>query len=374
MTRHSRVRLYLTLLALMALLIPSRDTMAEQRLYLASASEKKIDTYVINANTGALTKQHTIQIPGNAGPMVFSPGKDLIYAAMTEGKSAKVATLQRKENGSLAMIGVGKIVARAPYITTNRAGTLILAAHYGPGEVSVYRLKNNVVNEMTDHQQTFKTAHCIEVDASGKFVFVPHTSPNRVYQFKLDDKAGKLIPNDPAYVDGPDEDHMYHQPRHIAFHPKLQRAYTSNERGGGITAWAFDPKTGKLSKIQTLSTLPKDYEGGSAAADIRITPNGQFVYVSNRDVTKREDGKQRDTLAGFQIDQKTGKLTLVGYYSTVNFPRSFTIDVTGRFVYAAGQRSHDLAAYQIDAKSGALKHTKTYNVGKGPIWVMTAMD
>ena len=366
-------RMVLTCVAIV--LFAGHSALAEQLMYLASLADKRIDVYTIDPENGDLTKKHSVGLPGNAGPMVFSPDHKFVYAAMTMSQNGKqiaqVATLARKPNGSLKILTTANIKSRAPYITVNPKGTFLLAAHYGAGDVTAYRIKHNsCTDEMTSHKVTAKTAHCIVMDADGRYAFVPHTSPNRVYQFKLDDKSGELQPNDPPFVTGPNENHQYHQPRHIAFHPTLKMAFTSNERGGGISAWKYDASTGRLKLSETLSTLPPKYEGGSAAADIQITPNGKFVYVSNRDTAKREDGKHKDTLAAFSIDSKSGKLSLVGHYPTEFFPRSFAIDVTGRFVYAAGQRSDKLAAYRINAKSGALTATKTYEVGKVPIWVM----
>ncbi len=377
-----RIRFILVYLTIMTMGLTTSSSAtnaasAEQVLYLASATEKRIDVYALDAESGKLTKQSSVDLAGNAGPMSQSPDGSLIYAAMTRrddknAQVAEVATLKRAKDGSLTVIGTGTINARAPYIRADKTGTVLLAAHYGPGEVTAYRIKDGIcTSEMTYLQKTAATAHCIEIDPSGKFVYVPHTSPNKVFQFGLDVKSGKLNPLDPPSVSGPDEDHSYHQPRHYAHHPTLNMAYTSNERGGGISAWEFDPKTGRLKLVQTLSALPPDFKGNSAAADINITPNGRFAYVSNRDVNKYDDPKQaKDTLAGFSIDPKTGRMTLIGHYPTVNFPRSFTIDVLGQFVYAAGQRSHNLAAYRINQKTGALDRITTYDCGEGPIWVM----
>jgi 6-phosphogluconolactonase len=358
-----------------AFLWVSKDSAnATQLLYLASTQDKTIVAYDVNNDTGELTKKFSIDLPGNAGPMAFSPKRDFLYAAVTGLKDGKagVATLKRASNGTLSLVDTATITSRAPYIRTNKSGRYLLAAHYGAGDVTVYRIRDGVcTSELLDQQKTEKTAHCIEIDPSGQFVFVPHTSPNKVYQYRLDEESGELIPNDPPFVVGPDEDHQYHQPRHYAHHPKLQIAYTSNERGGGITAWKFDPKKGTLSKMQTLSTLPPDYEGNSAAADINITPDGRFAYVSNRDITKRPEGeKPRDTIASFSIDQETGKMKLIGYFPTAQFPRTFCIDLTGRFLYAAGQRSATMFAYRIDQKTGKLEHVTTYETGGVPIWVM----
>lgn len=347
---------------------------AGQLLYLASTKEKTIVAYQVDDTTGELAKQFSIDLPGNAGPMAFSPDTSFLYAAVTglEGGKAGVSTLRRAADGTLSLLATANISSRAPYIRADKSGRVLLAAHYGEGDVTTYRIKDGIcTDEQLDHKVTEKTAHCIEVDPTGKFVFVPHTSPNKVYQFRLDDVTGKLTPNDPPFAEGPDTEHLYHQPRHIAFHPKLKLAYTSNERGGGITAWNLDSEQGTLTQRQTLSTLPPDYSGDSAAADIKITPNGRFAYVSNRDVTKRPEGEaNRDTLTAVAIDAKTGKMELIGSYPTGHHPRSFCIDLTGKFLFAAGQNSATMVAYRIDQKTGALQQLATYQTGGVPIWVM----
>ena len=165
-----------------------------------------------------------------------------------------------------------------------------------------------------------------EFDRTGKFVYVPHTSPNKVYQYRLNLETGRLTPLKQPWVVGPDEDHQYHQPRHIAFHPTLDMAYTSNERGGGISGYKLNTRNGMLTLSQTLSSLPEGYTGSSAAADIKITPNGNFAYVSNRDTETRD--RHQDSIAAFKIGSK-GKLTRIGTFPTVWFPRSISIDGTG---------------------------------------------
>ena len=348
----------------------------EQLLYLASQQDKTIVVSSVNPETGALETQHKVELPGTPGPMAFSPDGKLVYAAMTSvgDVPAAVATLRREKDGSLSLLKTAAIRTRAPYIRADRSGNFLLAAHYGAGEVTMYRITDGLVtDEMLDHHVTEKTAHCIEIDRSGQFVYVPHTGPNKVYQFRLDAKAGKLVPNDPPFVAGPDTEHRYHEPRHIAMHPEFNMAFTSNENGGGITSWKLDPENGRLTQLETLSTLPPGYEESSHAADIKITPDGRFAYVSNRDTTERAEGESmQDTLAAVSISLRTGKMKVVGHYDTAHFPRSICIDVSGNFLYAAGQKTTELFAYRINKRSGALEHLKTYQVGGGPIWVMSA--
>ncbi len=347
---------------------------AGQFLYLASSRDKTIVAYEVNNECGELTKRFSVDLPGNPGALAFSPDTSFVYAALKglEDGKAGVATLERADDGSLTPVDTATITSGSPYIRTDKTGRYLLAAHYNAGNVAVYRIRDGVcTDELLDLRKTERTAHCIEIDPSGRFVFVPHTAPNKVYQFRLDVESGKLIPNDAPFAEGPDKDHRYHEPRHYAHHPSLKMAYTSNEKGGGITAWTFDPVKGTLRRRQTLSTLPPDYEGESAAADIHLTPDGRFAYVSNRDVTARKEGEPtKDTLAGVALDPKTGEMKLIGYFPTADFPRSFCIDLAGRFVYSAGQSSATLFAYRIDEQTGKLEHFATYETGESPIWVM----
>ena len=355
-------------------LLTTESARAGQLLYLTSNEDKTIVAYEVNAETGVLTKRFSTDLPGNPGALAFSPETSFVYAAVTglEDNKAGVATLKRAGDGTLTVLATSTITSRTPYLRTDKKGRYLLAAHYGAGDVTVYRIVNGIcTDQLLDHKKTERTAHCIELDPSGRFVFVPHTSPNKVYQFRLDETTGKLIPNTPPFVEGPDKDHEYHEPRHYAHHPDLEIAYTSNENGGGISAWKFDPEKGTLSRLQTLSTLPPDFDGSSAAADIHLTPNGRFAYVSNRDVTKREEGElTQDTLAGISLDPTTGEMQLIGYFPTAHHPRSFCIDLTGRFLYSAGQGSSTLFAYRIDQQTGMLEHFATYETGGVPLWVM----
>lgn len=354
----------------------SASAYAGQLLYVASPKEKAVLAYEVHADSGELELRFRHDLQAAPGPMAFSPDRSFIYVALSgvEDIGAAAATFARGKDGTLTLKGTAAIKAGSPYIQCSKDGRCLLSAYYGAGDVTVYRITDGVcTKQLLDHQKTATKAHCIELDPSGRFVFVPHTGPNRVYQFRFDSNSGKLMPNNPPFVEGPDEDHLYHQPRHYAHHPKLDMAYTSNEKGGGISAWKFDPASGRLELVQTLSSLPPDYEGESAAADIHVTPDGRFVYVSNRDVTTRpQDQGQQDTLAGFALDADTGRMKLIGHVPTVNFPRSFCIDVTGNYVFAAGQRTTELFAYQIDHHSGRLRLLKKYETGGNPIWVMCA--
>lgn len=363
-------------LLLAALFFVTTPLEAAERLYLSSTDDKSLIAYQVDGKTGALKKEFSVPLPGRGGPLAFSPDKKYIYAALfgVPKLGNVVVTLKRRKGSVPKIVRQSKIAARTCYIRPDKTGCFLFAAHYGTGEVTVYQIKNGLcTDKLVDREKTEKTAHSLELDRSGRFAYVPHTRPNKVYQFHFDSKTGQLTANKKATVQGPDENHNYHQPRHFLPHPKLYIGFTSNERGGGLSAWRMDKKDGSLSLAQTLSTLAKNHEGKSAAADLRISPNGRFVYVSNRDLAKLKPGVLgKDSIAAFSLDFKTGLLKAQGRVPSGRFPRSFCINGDGQFLYAACQKSHDIYSYKINQKNGQLTFLKKYKTGKTPIWVMTA--
>ena len=115
-----------------------------------------------------------------------------------------------------------------------------------------------------------------------------------------------------------------------------------------------------MTPLHTLSTLPAGYTKANSCADLEITPDGKFVYCSNRG---------HDSLAGFAVDAETGRLTALGQTPTEKTPRNFDIDPTGNYVFAAGQDSGRLASYRLGT-DGKLTPLAVYEVGKSPSWVL----
>jgi 6-phosphogluconolactonase len=218
----------------------------------------------------------------------------------------------------------------------------------------VHRLKDGAIETPpVQTLETAKTAHCIATDSDNRYLFVPHVAPNAVFQFQFDAETGKLTPADRA-AGGTDKA----GPRHLAFSPKHNLAFSSDETGSSITAYRLDPSG--LKREQTLSTLPPDFKGKNTTAEVKVHPSGKYVWVSNRG---------HDSLAGFAID-RSGKLAALGHTPTEKTPRSFEIDPDGRHVFGAGEGSGKLAVFQVDERTGKLARLHTYDVGKSLTWVM----
>jgi len=175
-----------------------------------------------------------------------------------------------------------------------------------------------------------------------------------IHQDRFDPSIGTLTPNVPPTVD------VEHGagPRHFVFSPAGTFVYLLNETDGSIYVLPYDAATGTLARpVQIASALPNDFAGKPWAADIHITPNGRFLYASER---------TSSTLAAFRVDVERGTLARVGTYLTATQPRAFAIDPFGRYLLAVGQLSNSMTSYAINQRSGRLTRLTETPVGKNP--------
>ena len=202
-------------------------------------------------------------------------------------------------------------------------------------------------------RQTAPHAHSINLDADNNFAFVADLGLDKILVYRFEKKNGILIPQDNSHISVPPAS----GPRHFTFHPSGRFAYANEEMTSQVTSFTYNSKTGKLTIIEHLSTLPKGFKGNNSTAQILTSPDGKFLYCSNRG---------HDSLAIYAIDQQTGKLTPKGHQSTRGkTPRNFQIDPTGNFLIAANQSSNSLVVFRIDRETGLLTQTdKQENVSR----------
>jgi 6-phosphogluconolactonase len=311
----------------------------------------------MDGKSGALTAVDSVAVEGSPGSLAIDPKKNFLFASLRSTNALGSFRID-PATGKLKQISTAALPKdeNAAFVRTDRSGQWLLSASYAAGRVVVHRLTSEGAIESPSIQtvDTTKTAHCVAIDRENRWVFIPHVAPNAVYQFRFDVATGKLA--EAGRAAGGKENAG---PRHLAFHPTLNLAFTSDESGSSITAYQFEAATG-LKPIQTLSTLPSDFTGKNSTAEVKVHPSGKFVWVSNRG---------HDSLAGFAIDN-SGKLSSLGQTPTEKTPRSFEIDPSGRFVFGAGEGSGKLAAYEVDLQTGQLTRRQTYEMGKAITWVM----
>ena len=281
-----------------------------------------------------------------------------MYAALRSEPYTVASFAIDPATGRLTHLANAPLAASMAYIVTDRSGRFLLCASY-PGSmlaINPIDAEGRVQGQPTQIIPTKPKAHCILVDPTNKYCYATSLGGDIVMEWKFDAATGRLSPNSPdaiALKPG-------NGPRHLRFHPTRPFLYLITETTARIAAFAIDPATGTLREIEIVDTLPADFHEQPAAADLHVTPDGRFIYGSER---------KSSTLAGFTIDEATGKLSPIGRWPTEKTPRGFNIDPRGRFLLAVGLDSNAMTVHRIDPQSGALSVAHQYPMGKMPNWV-----
>jgi 6-phosphogluconolactonase len=352
----------LRLAALLAVGLSMSPASAATFVYVGSSDSQDVAVLELKSS-GDLTPVATTAVPGPSKPgaslpLAVSPDKKRLYVGLrNEPYSAVTFAIDRK-TGKLTLIGTGPLADSMAYIVTDRSGKFLLSASYGGNKVTVNPIgPQGVVQAAQQTLATEPNAHCIMTDPSNRYVLHTSLGGDLIYQEKFDARTGKLSPNNPPTV------HVKAKagPRHLVFSPNQKFVYLLDELDAAIYVFPWDAKTGTLKKeIQVATALPKGFSGKPWAADIHLTPDGKFLYASERTTS---------TLAAFRVDPKTGALTSIDSYPTEKQPRGFNIDPSGHYLLSVGQLSNSLTSYSIDQATGKLIKLKEYPLGKNPNWV-----
>jgi len=331
-------------------------------VYVGNAETSEIHVYRLSGETGELMLVETVAIPGvvKAGistPLAIHPDKRVLFAGM-RGEPTFAASFQiDADDGTLTHVANGPLPDRMAYLATDRTGAFLLSASYTGHKIAVNPIApDGRVQAPIQIIPTEPNAHAILPDPANRYVLATSLGGGLLKQFRFDAATGRLEPNEPAAVRVKDKA----GPRHFVFHPDGHRVYLLNELDASVCVFDYDPIRGQLEQRQTLSALPRDFRGQPSAADLHLTPDGRFLYTSER---------ASNTLAGFRVDPGAGTLALLGHTPTEEQPRGFNIDPSGRYLLAVGQRSHRMTSYRIDPSSGELAQLKTYPMGRNPNWV-----
>lgn len=325
-----------------------------------------IHVYTFDASTGSVQEKSKVVDITNPSYLAVSKDKKNVYA-VSEGGPGKGVNAYAFDvaNGKLTFLNSGSAGGNGPcYISVNDAKTHVFAGNYGGGSLSATRLKNDgslgVDSQVIQHEgssvnksrQDKPHVHAVVLSPEGRFLLVPDLGTDKVniYRFNSDDTQ-PLSPASPEFASV----NPGGGPRHLTFHPNGKYAYLVLEMEGAVAA--FDYKNGKLDQKQTITMLAPGFTGKVGAADIHVSPDGKFLYASNR-------GEANEVVV-YSIGND-GKLTLAGRQSSlINTPRNFAIDPTGNFVLVANQNSNDIVIFKRDKNSGLLSPTgKTIQVDK----------
>jgi len=337
----------------------SQPAQAQQswQVLVSIGEDSQLARFELDPKTGKLTPRETIAVPGSPGALVLSTKQPRLYVALRNKNSVADYSLG-SEPGDLELLNTTPVVENPVYLALDRNERFLLTSYYGKHKLAIYPLNGSfqVGETATEVLDTEKNPHSLQIDRSNRFLYVPNTGADSVLQYAFDAATGKLQPLDPPKVMFPTKT----GPRHFYFHPQLPFVYFVNEHGSSVTACRQDSAQGTLSVLQTITTLPPDFTGKNFCAHIEITPDGKYLYASNRG---------HNSLAMYRIDAKSGELTSLGQQATEAIPRAFNLDPRGQYLIAAGQASHKLEVFRVDSETGTLRSLEIVPVGRGPAWV-----
>ncbi len=328
---------------------------------------KGIYAYRFSPATGKLTSMGLAAPSPNPSFLTVDSSGRFLYAAnerddsIPAGKDNEVSAFAiDPTTGKLTFLNKVSSHGGGPcHVSIDRTGTVLLVANYGSGSVAALPIQRDgrlgEASSFDQHhgksvdpaRQTAPHAHFIAPSPDNRFALSADLGLDQVLVYRLDPSKGSLTANNPPFATlAPGAG-----PRHLAFHPTADFVYVNGEMKSTVSAFAYDKQAGRLTLVQTLSTLPAGFTGTSSTAEIQIDRGGKFLYVSNRG---------HDSIAIFAIDKATGKLTPVAHVPTGGkTPRFFTLDPTGAYLLAGNQNSNTVTVFRVDAGTGRLTPTQT---------------
>jgi len=329
-------------------------------VYVSNADSAEIYVMRLDGVTGAATLEQQVPVTGAAGPLAISPSRRFLYAAIRSQPFRAVSLAIDPVNGRLRLLSTVPLPDNMAYISVDRTGRFLLSASYSGNQISINPIDAHGLVDARPVQvtPTPPRPHAILTDPTNRHLFVPSLGGDVILQFRFDPATGRATPN----VPGSTAARAGAGPRHFTFHPSQRFAYCTNELDASVTGYRYDATMGSLALIGTETLLPPDFRatGPFAAADVHVTPNGRYLYATER---------ASHTISAFQVDEQDGNLAPIDHFPTEQQPRGFNIDPRGRFLLAVGQKSNRMSLYTIGETTGALALHQRYPMGRAPHWV-----
>lgn len=319
------------------------------------SESKGIYVYELNLSSGELTRERKVEGVMNPSYLALHPQRSFLYAineveSFAGAESGGVSAFALDpESGELTPLNAQSSGGKSPcYISVEQTGRFALVANYSGGNVAMLPIhadgRLGAASDVAQHsgsslhpeRQTAPFLHSIVPDPTNRFAIAADLGTDKLVIYKLDLEEGKLKMHAEVSVKPGSG------PRHTIFHPNGEYLYLINELNSTLNVYRYDADQGRLEEVQSISTLPPDFEGENLCADLHI--QGKYLYASNR---------KHDTIAWFLIDEDTGRLSNQGEVSSGGKePRNFAIDPTGSFLLAAHEKSDNVVTFQIDPATG----------------------
>ncbi len=318
---------------------------------------KGIYVYRFNAATGDSKLVSNTDSAANPSYLAIAPDGKTVYAITETGGATPggvSAYSFNKKSGTLQFINQQVSGGDHPcYVAVNKKRTWLTVGNYSGGNLSVLGINKDgslqPAAQTIAHsgsgpkpQQTKAHVHGTFFSPDEQYLFVPDLGIDQVVSYRFNENSATPLDSFSAAVSIPGSG-----PRHLSFHPNKKYAYVIEELGGTVAAYSY--KNGTLSFLQRISSHPADYNGAIGSADIHLSPDGKFLYATNRG--------DANSIATFSV-AANGTLTLKNIQSTMGkHPRNFTIDPTGNYLLVANRDSDNVVIFKRNRTTGLLQFT-----------------
>jgi 6-phosphogluconolactonase len=343
----------------------------------------------VDEASAALTQLQVFDDIRNPSWLAINPAQTHLYAV------SEIEDYQGTHNGAvvsyaidgaslqLRRLGAVRSAGSTPaHLSVHPSGKFVFVANYGGGNVAVFPVgPDGALGDATDvrpsvgprhHARAVDDppgqfaisdhdsphVHMVAPDPSGQFVIANDAGLDLTLVWRFDAQAGRLLPADVPVVAAPSGA----APRHFVFHPNGRSFYNLYEHDAKVAVYDYDPVKAGFTPKQLVATLPPKFSGSNLSAEIVISADGRFLYVSNR---------LHNAVAIFAV-ASDGQLRLVSEsWVHADYPRCLTIDPTGEYLYSCNQKGDSITSFRINAASGGLQFTGRFEpVGSPAVMVM----
>lgn len=323
--------------------------------YTSNEGSKGIYVYKFDTETGESDSISMVEV-ANPSYLVISPNEKFIYSVgENEGDDGFAHSFSfDKQTGDMVLLNSQNTEGSSPaYIALDSKGNNVITANYGGGSISQFNVNSDGTLSPLTNLFTFKGKgpdsirqqqphlHSVRYSPDGLFLFATDLGTDNIYRYKsihsVFEGQPALLETDTAIFKTP----AGTGPRHFDFHPNGLYFYVIGELSGEVIVYDYN-----MGDLQQKQTILADTVGARASADIHVSPNGRFLYASNR--------LENDGIAIFAIDAQDGTLTKVGYQETAKHPRNFIITPNGKFLLVAGRDDNVIQVFSVDKETGLL--------------------
>ncbi|WP_240928383.1 lactonase family protein [Thalassoroseus pseudoceratinae] len=328
-----------------------------------SGNEGAIHAYSFDQKTGKLSLLNRTTDVENPFFLAISPNGEFLYSIDAEkfGGTENEFVAAYKINGrdgKLTRLNRQSALGTAScYLDVDATGKTVVVANYSTGSIAALPIEKDgslgkaasflqhTGSSVDPKRQTGPNAHCIVVSPDHRFALAADLGIDKILVYRLKANTAEMTANPAqAFVKLPPGS----GPRHLTFHPNGRRVYVVNELSNTIAFFNYNADDGTLEKKQVISTLPKEFSGRTHTADVKITPDGRFLYATNRG---------HDSIAIYKIAED-GRLTLSRIAPSLGSgPQNLLVTPNGRWVLCANMPGNNLVVFAIDSDTGALTPT-----------------